>query len=93
MDGRDRIIEELRALVADQAAQLKQQAARIEALELELAKAKKDSSTSSKPPSSDIAKPKTKSKKSSRSKSRKGGQGPFEQYLSNLVAGMGLVIL
>ena len=57
MDSRDKLIAELRQLVADQTAQLQQQAGRIAQLELELAKAKKDSSTSSKPPSSDIVKP------------------------------------
>jgi len=74
MDSRDDLINELRSLVAKQAAQLEKQAvqlekqavqlekqaARIEELELKLAKALKDSSTSSKPPSSDIAKPKPK---------------------------------
>jgi uncharacterized coiled-coil protein SlyX len=58
MDRRDALINELRELVAKQAAQLEKQAARIAELELKLAKALKDSSTSSKPPSSDIAKPK-----------------------------------
>ena len=53
MDSRDDLINALRSLVA-------KQATRIEALELKLAKALKDSSTSSKPPSSDIAKPKPK---------------------------------
>jgi hypothetical protein len=59
MDGRDRITEDLRALVARQSqeiAALQQQAAE---LQLALAKANKDSSTSSQPPSSDIRKPKT----------------------------------
>ena len=93
MDSRDKVIEELRALIADQAAQLElqaaqlelqaakleKQAARINALELELAKAKKDSSTSSKPPSSDIAKPKP--KKTSRRKTRKGGQPGHQRQL------------
>ena len=41
---------------------MKEQAARIAELELQLAKAKKDFSTSSKPPSSDITKPKPKKK-------------------------------
>jgi hypothetical protein len=50
VDSRDKIIAELRDLVAKQAAQLEEQAARIAELELALAKAKKDSSTSSKPP-------------------------------------------
>ena len=89
MDGRDQIIDELRALVAKQAAQLNEQAAqiqqlkaRIAELELELAKAKKDSSTSSKPPSSDIVKPKPKQKKPGRRKKRKrGGQPGHQQQL------------
>ena len=80
MDSRDRFIDELRALIAEQSAQLEQQSARIKELELELAKAKKDSTTSSKPPSSYITKPKPKPKKSKRRKPRKGGQpGPQQQ--------------
>ena len=79
MDGRDRIIDELRVLVAKQAARLEQQAARIAELELALAKAKKDSSTSSKPPSSDIVKPKPKQKKPGRRKKRKRGDQPGHQ--------------
>jgi hypothetical protein len=81
MDSRDRIIAELRELVARQAAELEAQAARIAQLELALAKAKKDSTTSSKPPSSDITKPKTKQKKSGRRKPRKGGQPGHERQL------------
>lgn len=60
MDSKDNVIEELRALTAKQAAQIEKLTARIDQLELQLAKAKKDSTTSSKPPSSDIAKPKPK---------------------------------
>ena len=81
MDSRDRFIDELRALIAEQSAQLEQQSARIKELELELAKAKKDSTTSSKPPSSDITKPKPKPKKSKRRKPRKGGQPGHQQQL------------
>ena len=89
MNGRDRTIDEFRALVAKQAAQIEQQAAQIEQLtariaelELALAKAKKDSSTSSKPPSSDIVKPKPKQKKPGRRKKRKrGGQPGHQQQL------------
>ena len=82
MDSRDKLIEELRAIIADQAAQLKKQAARIEQLELELAKAKKDSSTSSKPPSSDLIKPKPKPKRPGpRKKPRKGGQPGHQRQL------------
>ncbi len=82
MDSRDRVIEELRALVAQQAKQLEQQAARIAELELALAKAKKDSSTSSKPPSSDIVKPKPKrNKPGRRKKPRRGGQPGHQRQL------------
>lgn len=81
MDETDRIIEELRDLVAAQAEQLKQQAARIAELELALALARKDSSTSSKPPSSDIVQPKAKTPKKGRRKTRKGGQPGHTQQL------------
>jgi len=82
MDGRDRIIEELRALVAKQAAQIEQLTARIVELELALAKAQKDSSTSSKPPSSDFTNPKPKRKKPGRPKKpRRGGQPGHQQQL------------
>ena len=82
MDGRDRIIGELRELNAKLTAQVEQQAARIADLELALAKAKKDSSTSSKPPSSDIVKPKPKQKKPGRRKKRKqGGQLGHQRQL------------
>jgi transposase len=75
MDSKDKIIEELRALIAEQAARIVQ-------LELALAKAKKDSSTSSKPPSSDITKPKAKQKRPGRGKKpRKGGQPGHERHL------------
>ena len=60
MDKRDGIIEELRALVAKLTAQLEAQSKRIAELELALAKAQKNSSTSSKPASSDIVDPKPK---------------------------------
>ena len=67
MDSKDKQIEELKALVA-------KLTERVAELELELAKAKKDSSTSSKPPSSDITKPKPKKKPGRRKKPRRGGQ-------------------
>ena len=50
--------------------------ARIVELEAELAKARKNSQTSSKPPSSDMVKPKPKNKKSGRPKKRKQGGQP-----------------
>lgn len=49
---------------------------RIEQLERELAKARKNSRTSSKPPSSDIVKPPKNSKQSKKSSSRKAGGQP-----------------
>ena len=67
MDSQDKQIEDLKAQVA---ALLK----RVAELELSLAKAQKDSSTSSKPPSSDIAKPKKKRKPGRPRKPRRGGQ-------------------
>ena len=54
--------------------------ARVKALELELAKAKKDSSTSSKSPSSDIVKP-PKKKPKGRKKSKRGGQQGHKRQL------------
>ncbi len=79
MDSREKLNEELRSLVASQAEQLKQQAARIEVLELELANAKKDSTTSSKPPSGDIVKPKVKAKRGSRKMTDTPGGQPGHQ--------------
>jgi len=83
MDDKDQTIKELRALVDKLTADLELQAAqfeqRIDKLELALAKALKDSSTSSKPPSSDIVKPKPKQKKPGRPKKRKRGGQPGHQ--------------
>jgi len=74
MDSKDRQIEELKALVA---ALTK----RVAELELALAKAQKDSSTSSKPPSSDITKPQPKKTPGRRRKPRRGGQPGHERQL------------
>ena len=83
-----KVIEELRALTAKQAAQLAKQAAqiekltaRIDELELQLAKAKKDSTTSSKPPSTDIAKPKPKRRPGRPKKASPRGQAGHERHL------------
>lgn len=73
MNGRAEVIEELRALIAEQAAQLAQQAARIAELELALAKAQKNSATSSKPPSSDLIHPPPKRQRSGRRKNPRCG--------------------
>jgi DNA-binding protein H-NS len=75
MDSKDKQIEQLKSLVA-------KLTNRVEELELELAKAIKDSSTSSKLPSSDITQPKGKKKKPPRRKKpRKGGQPGHERHL------------
>ena len=66
MASRDDIIAELRQIIAEQAK-------RIAELELQLAKALKNSSNSSKSPSSDIVKPPGK-KTDRRKKSKRGGQ-------------------
>ena len=81
MDARDKIIEDLRNLVAKQARQIAALTQRVAELELALAKAKKDSSTSSKPPSSDITKPKTSKKPGRRKKPKRGGQPGHQQHL------------
>ena len=81
MDDKDVIIAELRALVADLTARLEAQAARIAELELALAKSKKDSTTSSKPPSSDITKPEPQKKPGRRKKPKRGGQPGHERQL------------
>lgn len=75
MDSKDKQIEELKSLVA---ALTK----RVAELELLLAKARKDSTTSSKPPSSDITKPKPKRKTArGRKKPRRGAQPGHERQL------------
>lgn len=81
MDSRDQLIRELRELVAAQAAEIEKLTRRVAELELELAKARKDSSTSSKPPSSDITKPKPKKSPGRRKKPRRGGQPGHQQQL------------
>ncbi|TWU43873.1 hypothetical protein Q31b_14050 [Novipirellula aureliae] len=74
MDKKDARIKELEELVATLIK-------RVTELELALAKANKDSSTSSKPPSSDIAKPKPKKKPGRPRKPRKGAQPGHQQQL------------
>ena len=73
MMSKDDIIEDLRRTVADQAKQIAELMARVAELELQLAKATKDSSNSSKSPSSDIVKPPAK-KTDRRKKTKRGGQ-------------------
>ena len=80
MDRKDQIITELRRLVADLQKHIRRQDNRIAELELQLAKAKKDSSNSSKSPSSDIVKP-PKKKTGRRKKSKRGGQPGHQRKL------------
>ena len=74
---RKEVDEMIEAAVAKATAPLQE---RIAALEAELAKAKKNSSNSSKPPSSDIVKPRKPPRKGGRKRSR-GGQPGHEQHL------------
>ena len=76
MDAKDRIIQEQRELI-------KELSQRIEELELALAKATKDSSNSSKSPSSDIVKPPKKNTdgKASGKKRKRGGQRGHKRKL------------
>ena len=75
MDARDKIIEDLRKQVAKQSAEIAALRQEVAELKLALAKATKDSSTSSKPPSSDITKP------GRRGKPKRGGQPGHQQHL------------
>src|SRR3954451_13894273 len=81
MDSRDVGIEELRALVAKQAAQIERLTQRVAELELAVAKATKASSTSSKPPSSDITKPRPQRACGRRQHPVRGGQPGHPQQL------------
>lgn len=67
-------IEALEHRVAELGGKVKEKDKRISHLEAELAKARKNSSTSSKPPSSDIVKPTRKQKNPDGSKRKKGAQ-------------------
>lgn len=74
-------VEELQRQVADLLLLNAQQKARIVELEAELAKAKKNSRNSSKPPSSDIVKPPVaKPNKDADSKSNRGGQKGHKRH-------------
>ncbi len=73
MDAKDRKIERLERVVAEQAAMIEKLVQRVDQLERQLAAARKNSSTSSKPPSSDIVK-KPKGGGSRKGKRKRGGQ-------------------
>jgi len=72
---------ELIRLVLELSGQLEDLTARVEALEAEVVRSRKDSSTSSKPPSSDIVKPTVrKSPGKSKGKRKTGGQPGHEKH-------------
>lgn len=73
MDEKDKIIAELRQ-------QIELLLKRIEQLEDEVARLKKDSHNSSKPPSSDIVKPKKTPVKPGRKKRKRGGQPGHQKF-------------
>ena len=81
MDARDRIIEDLQQLVTGQLAEIAALRQEVVELKLALAKASKDSSTSSKPPSSDLTKPKASKKPGRRGKPKRGGQPGHQRHL------------
>lgn len=74
MDAKDQIIAELTQKVESLMK-------RIQQLEEEIARLKKDSNNSSKPPSSDIVKPKKTVKKTSRKKRKRGGQHGHRKFV------------
>lgn len=80
MANKDDIIARLHALVDDLKRQIETQAKRIAWLELKLAKAEKNSSNSSKSPSSDIVKPPAK-KTDRRKKAKRGAQKGHQRKL------------
>ena len=74
MDAKGELIAELRALVERHAQQVERLTQRVAVLELELAKARKDSTTSSKPPSRDITKAQPRRPPGRPKKAKRGGQ-------------------
>ena len=81
MDAKDRIIEEQQALIKEQQILIEELRREIEELKLKVAKATKNSTNSSKPPSSDITKPKPKKAPGQRKRARRGGQPGHKQEL------------
>jgi len=81
MDDKDRKIERLEKRVAEQDVIITRLTERLDQLETELAKARKNSGNSSKPPSSDIVKPiKPAGKKTRRKKRKPGGQAGHAKH-------------
>ena len=84
MASKDDMIADLRRRNAEQAQQIDDLTKRVAELELQLAKASKNSSNSSKSPSSDIVKP-PKKKTDRRKKARRGGQKGHPRKLRELL--------
>lgn len=84
MASKDDMIADLRRRNAQQAQQIDDLTKRVAELELQLAKASKNSSNSSKSPSSDIVKP-PKKKTDRRKKARRGGQKGHPRKLRELL--------
>ena len=85
MADTDAAIAGLRQTIARQNELIAQLQARVAELELRLAAAMKDSSTSSKPPSSDIVNPPKPSPRTKRVKRRRGGQAGHRRHLRGLL--------
>lgn len=81
MDGKDRRIREKDREILELKLLVAALTKRVAELELALAKAQKDSTTSSKPPSSDITEPKARRTRLGRKKPRQGGQPGHERHL------------
>ena len=86
MDEKDVIIGRLEALVEGQQAQIRALTERIRELEDEVARLKKNSSNSSKPPSSDIVKPRPVKARRKR-KRKRGGQHGHRKHVRPVFAG------
>lgn len=80
MQDKDAIINQQAAVIAELRQQLETLVKRIVQLEDEVARLKRDSSNSSKPPSSDIVKPKKIAVKLGRKKRKRGGQAGHPKF-------------
>jgi len=80
MDNKDTIIAEQQATIAELTKTVETLLKRIQVLEDEVARLKKDSNNSSKPPSSDIVKPRTKVRRRTVKKRKRGGQPGHKKH-------------
>ena len=81
MDNKDTIIAEQQATIAKLTKTVETLLKRIQVLEDEVARLKKNSNNSSKPPSSDIVKPKTKVRRRTVKKRKRGGQPGHKKHM------------